>query len=181
MMGRMRKTRCGTPGAADRAKGAGRRALRFESIDQMMAEVGRLVEAERAGLLRRAGNWTLGQALNHLAVWAGYSYTGVPLKLPFYVRWFLRLRKRRILYGAMRPGVRVPGVEGGTLATEPVPVDEALERLRRVMNRLKTEAPTIPDTRFGWLTHDEAIAINLRHAELHLGFLVPDCDIPKGS
>ena len=81
----------------------------------------------------------------------------------------------------MRPGVRVPGVEGGTLATEPVPVDEALGRLRRVMNRLKTEAPTIPDTRFGWLTRDEAIAINLRHAELHLGFLVPDRDIPKGS
>ena len=177
----MRNTRCGTPGAADRAKGAGRRALRFESIDQMMAEVDRLVEAERAGLLRSVGNWTLGQALNHLAVWAGYSYTGVPLKLPFYVRWFLRLRKRKILYGAMRPGVRVPGVEGGTLATEPVPVDEALGRLRRVMNRLKTEAPTIPDTRFGWLTRDEAIAINLRHAELHLGFLVPDRDIPKDS
>jgi hypothetical protein len=177
----MRETRRGTPGAADRAKGAGRRVLRFESIDQLMAEVDRLVEAERAGLLRRAGNWMLGQTLNHLAVWAGYSYTGVPLKLPFYIRWFLRLRKRKILYGAMRPGVRVPGVEGGTLATEPVPVDEALERLRRVMNRLKAEPPTIPDTRFGWLTHDEAVAINLRHAELHLGFLVPDRDIPKGS
>ena len=181
MMDRMRQTRCSTAAAVNRAKGTGRRMLRFESIDQMMGEVDRLVEAERAGLLNRVGNWTLGQTLNHLAVWAEYSYTGVPLKLPLYIRWFLRLRKRRMLYGPMRPGVRLPGVGGGTLATEPMPVDEALERLRRVMNRLKTEPPTIPDTRFGWLTHEEAIAINLRHAELHLGFLIPDCDIPKGS
>src|SRR5262249_58047195 len=130
----MRKTRSSTGGAADRAKGTGRRMLRFESIDQMMGEVDRLVEAERAGLLKRVGNWTLGQTLNHLAVWAEYSYTGVPLKLPFYIRWFLRLRKRRMLYGPMRPGVRLPGVGGGTLATEPMPMDEALERLRRVMN-----------------------------------------------
>ena len=27
---------------------------------------------------------------------------------------------------------------------------------------------------FGKLTHDEWIAINLRHAELHLGFQVPE-------
>jgi hypothetical protein len=148
--------------------------LRFESIDQMMAEVDRLVEAERAGRLKRRGNWALGQTLGHLAIWAEYSYTGVPLQLPFYIRWYLRLRKRRMLYGPMRPGVRIPGVEAGTLGTEPMPVDVALERLRRVMKRLKSEPPEIPDTRFGQLTHEEAIAINLRHAELHLGFLIPE-------
>src|SRR5438105_1697591 len=66
-------------------KVAGRRPLRFESIDQVMAEVDRLVEAERAGRLGRLGNWTLGQTLGHLATWTEYAYTGAPLKAPFFI------------------------------------------------------------------------------------------------
>jgi len=164
-----------TPSApVDTAKCAGRRPLRFESIDQMMAEVDRLVEAERAGRLRRVGNWTLGQTLGHLATWAEYGFTGTPLKPPFFIRWVLRLSKRKFLHDPMRAGVKIPGVEGGTLATAPMPVDEALGRMRRVMERLKLEAPTLPNVIFGPLKHEEWIALNLRHAELHLGFLVPD-------
>jgi hypothetical protein len=148
--------------------------LRFESIDQVMADVDRLVEAERAGRLRRLGNWTLGQTLGHLATWAEYSYTGAPLKVPFFIKWFLRLRKRKVLYGPMRAGVKIPGVEGGTLATDPLPLEEALGRMRRVMERLKSEAPTAPSPIFGPLKHEEWIALTLRHAELHLGFLIPE-------
>jgi hypothetical protein len=74
----------------------------------------------------------------------------------------------------MRPGVRIPGVAGGTLATDPVPLDERLGRFRRVLERLKAEAPTAPSPLFGPLTHEEPIAMNLRHAEVHLGFLIPE-------
>ncbi len=158
----------------DTGKVAGRRELRFESLDEMLAEVERLAAAERAGPLRRLGNWTLGQTLGHLASWAEYSYTGAPLKAPFFVKWFLRLRKRKFLYGPMRAGVRIPRVEGGTLATEPVPLEEGLERLRRVLGRLKSEAPTAPNVIFGPLTHAEWLALHCRHAELHLGFFVPE-------
>ena len=163
-----------SPVPVDTGKVAGRRVLRFESIDQAMAEVDRLAEAERAGRLRRLGNWTLGQTLGHLAAWAEYGYTGSPLKVPFFIRWFLRLRKRKFLYGPMRSGVRIPGVEGGTLATDPVPLEEGRGRFRRAMERLKAEAPTAPSPVFGRLTHAESIALNLRHAELHLGFLIPE-------
>ena len=157
----------------DTGKVAGRRILRFESIDQMLAEVDRLAEAERAGRLKGLGNWTLGQALGHLAVWAEYGYTGPPLKTPFFIRWLLRLRKQKFLHQPMPAGVKIPGVQGGTLATEPMPLDEALPRLRRVMERLKTAPPTIPHNLFGRLTHDEWVAMHLRHAEVHLGFFVP--------
>jgi hypothetical protein len=148
--------------------------LRFESIDQAMAEVERLAEAERVGRLRRLGNWTLGQTLGHLSVWAEYGYTGVPLKVPFFIRWFLRLRKRKFLYQPMRSGVGIPGVKGRTLATDPVPLEVGRGRFRRAMERLKAEAPTAPSPAFGRLTHEESIALNLRHAELHLGFLIPE-------
>jgi hypothetical protein len=158
----------------DTGKVSGRRMLRFASIEQALVEVDHLVEAERAGRLKRLGNWTLGQTLGHLAAWAEYGYTGSPLKVPFFIKWFLRLRKRKFLYGPMRAGVKIPGVAGGTLATEPMSLDEALVRWRRVMGRLKTEAPTAPNNIFGPLTHDESIALNLRHAELHLGFQIAE-------
>ena len=124
-------------GPVDTGKVAGRRTLRFESIDQMMAEVDRVVEAERAGRFTRLGNWTLDQTLGHLAVWAEYSYTNAPIKAPFFIKWILRLRKQKFLYGPMRAGIRIPGVKGGTLATEPMGLDQGLGRLRHVMDRLE--------------------------------------------
>jgi hypothetical protein len=151
----------------------GRRMLRFESIDQALAEVDRLVEAERAGRLKRLGNWTLGQALGHLAGWVEYSYTGTPLKVPFFIKWFFRLQKRKFLYGPMRTGARIPGIPEGTLNTEILPLDEAEGRYRRALNRLKSEPPTALNAIFGVLTHEEWIALHLRHAEGHLGFMVP--------
>lgn len=161
-------------GPVDTSKVAGRRNLRFESIDQALAETDRLAAADRAGRLKSIGNWTLGQTLGHIAAWIEFGYAGFPLKVPFFIRWFVRLQKRKFLYGAMRLGVKIPGVDGGTLAIAPMPLDEALDRFRRAMGRLKAEPPTFPSPMLGPLTHDEAIAINLRHTELHFGFLIPE-------
>jgi hypothetical protein len=155
-------------------KVAGRRTLHFETIDQMMTEVDRLVEAERAGHLKRLGNWTFGQILGHLACWAEYGYTGSPLNPPFFIKWILRLRKHKFIWQPMAAGVKIPGVKGGTLGTEPMSTDEGLARFRRVMERLKKEPPANPHNTFGVLKHEESIAINLRHAELHLSFLLPE-------
>jgi hypothetical protein len=43
-----------------------------------------------------------------------------------------------------------------------------------MMEQLKTQAPTAPSPILGTLTHEEWIAMHLRHAELHLGFLIPE-------
>jgi hypothetical protein len=149
-----------------------RRILRFNSLDEVLAEVERLAESDRAGRLGRLGNWTLGQAVGHLATWAEYAYTPVPLNPPFWVKWLLRMRKQQFLREPMPAGVRIPGIEGGTLGTEVVPLDEAVEQYRRVLERLRREPPTVPSPVWGLLTQEEAIAGTLRHAELHLGFFV---------
>ena len=167
------QTRTASP-PVNTAQVANRRILHFDSLDQMLAEVDRLVEAEKAGRLKQLGNWTLGQALGHLAVWMEYAYTPAPLKPPFFIRWILRLRRNSFIWKPMKPGVRIPGVAGGTLGTDPMPLDEALPRFRRAAERLKKEAPTAPSPAVGPLTHEEGIALNLRHAELHLGFLAPE-------
>ena len=157
----------------DTGKVTGRRTLRFESIDELRAEVDRLAASEREGKLRALGNWTLGQALGHLATWAEYSFCGAPLKPPFLIKLILRMGKKKFLNGSMRTGVRIPKVPGGTLGTDDLPLDEALTRYRTALDRLRRESPTAPNVIFGPLTHEEWINLNLRHAELHLSFFVP--------
>ena len=120
------------------------------------------------------GNWTLGQTLGHLASWADYSYDGVPLKVPFFVKLIMRPMKRRFLRGPMPAGRNIPKVPGGTLATEPLSTEEGLARIRRSFSRLRDEPPTRPHLLFGPLTHEQWIQLHLRHAELHLSFLRAD-------
>ncbi len=158
--------------SVDTGKMAERRRLRFGNLGDVMAEAERLAEAERAGRLRQLGNWTLGQALGHLGTWAEFAFTPAPLTVPFFVRWMLRMRKGRFLYGPMRAGVRIPRVESGTVGTEVMPLEEGLERCRRAMERLERETPTAPNPLFGAMRQQEWIALNCRHAELHLGFFV---------
>lgn len=159
------------PAQINTANLAGRRSLRFSSIDEVLADVDHLVQAERAGKLRRIGNWTLGQTLGHLACWAEYAYTGSPLKPPWFIRAILRMRKQKFLYGPMRAGVRIPGVDGGTLNTEVMSTEEAHQRYRRALEHLKSECPPGRHAFLGDLSHKDWIALNLRHAELHLSFM----------
>jgi hypothetical protein len=148
-----------------------RRRLRFESIDDVLKEVDRLAELDRAGRLTCLGNWTFGQIIGHLATWSEYAFTPAPLKTPWFIRVILKMRKNRMINGEMPAGVKIPGVPHGTLGTEPAALDVSLPRYRAALERLRREAPTAPSPAFGMLTQEESIKLNLRHAELHLGFV----------
>lgn len=152
-----------------------RRTLCFGSIDDVLADAARLVDAERSGALRRSGNWTLGQALGHIAAWIDFGYTGYPpgFRVPWIVRKLSRLMKRKFLESGLQPGLRFRGVEGGTLGTEPLDADEGIARFRRQWERLRKGPPEKPNGVFGPLSHQEWIALHLRHAELHLSFFHP--------
>lgn len=160
--------------AVDTSK-AERRKLWFDGIDEALADVDRIVEAERAGTLRQTGNWTAGQAFGHLAAWIEYGYDGYPMKpLPFFIRWILRRKVKQFLANGMPGGVRIPGVREGTYAVEEIPAEQGAEQLRRAFGRLKSgERCPHESPGFGAMSHEDRIALNLRHAELHLGFLHP--------
>ncbi len=68
------------------AKVRDRRQLQFNSIDEVLSEIDRIVSADQAGTLRHLGNWTPGQIMGHVAAWTNYSYDGYPLKPP---PWFI--------------------------------------------------------------------------------------------
>jgi hypothetical protein len=154
---------------------AQRRTLHFQTIDDALSEAERLVAAEREGRLQRAGNWTLGQALGHLATWASFAFEGYPpeCRAPLPVRMIARLLRNRFLTHAMPPGVRIGRAPGGTVGLDVLPADEGLRRFRAAMERLRQTPPTAANPVFGPLTHEQWKNLNLRHAELHLGFQVP--------
>jgi len=155
----------------DTSKVSNRRELRFNSIDDALAEIDRIAAAERAGKLRCVGNWSVGQVFNHLGTWAEFAYKPNPLKPPLPIRLILRLMKKRFIKGPMKVGARIPGVTDGTLGAESCSLDDGYSRVQSAFRRLKDEAPTQPNVIFGPLSHEEWIQMNLRHAELHLSFL----------
>ncbi len=159
--------------AAGSAGVPGHRKLRFKNINDVHSEIDRIVAAERTGTLRRSGGWTTGQVFGHLATWITYGYEGYPMRVPWFIRFILRFRVKRYLRDGMPAGVRIPNVAGGTYGTELLSTAEGTQRLRAALERLGREPATFDSPAFGKLTDEQRVALNLRHAELHLGFLHP--------
>jgi hypothetical protein len=149
------------------------RKLRFDSLDDCMSEVGRILEAYEQGRLRNSGNWTPGQIMAHIAAWIEYGYDGYPIgPPPFFVRWILRLRLQKMLRDGMPRGVRIPRVREGTVGMEDMATPAAEQRLLKALKRLQDgEEARFHSPAFGPMSNDDRIRLNLRHAELHLGFL----------
>jgi hypothetical protein len=160
----------------DTGKIAEHRTLRFNSLEELLAEVDRIVAAEQRSALRRTGNWTPGQVFGHLAAWINYGYEGFPpgSTPPWFVRVIVRMMKKSLCTKPMRRGFRMPRVVEGTYGTELLSTDEGARRLRQAIARLQRhEPPKYHSPALGPMSDDERIALNLRHAELHLGFLWP--------
>ena len=149
------------------------RRLRFESIAECKAEIARIVEAQQAGQLRAHGKWSAGQVLAHVAAWIEYGYVGYPIgKPPFFIRWILRLGLGSMFSKGMSRGVKIPGVKGGTTGADEMPTLAAAERLYKALDRLESvEEPKFDSPAFGAMSKGDRIRLNLRHAELHLGYL----------
>lgn len=152
----------------------GRRVLHFASIDDAVRDARAIAAAEADGKLRALGNWTPGQSFGHIAGWINYAFDGYPADVgnpPWFVRLVMKFMKKRMLRG-MPAGVRIPRVPGGTRSIDPMATDEGLTLLTRAWQRLGSGAPTRPSPLFGPMTHEEWIALNLRHAELHQSFFL---------
>jgi hypothetical protein len=86
----------------------------------------------------------------------------------------MRPLKKQILSKPMKSGARIPWVAGGTLAITAIPTAEALAQFNNAFDRLAKSSPSRPSPLFGPMTHEEWIALHLRHSELHLSFLRAD-------
>lgn len=152
-----------------------RRKLRFESMNDVLADVDRIVTADKAGKLRRTGNWTAGQIFGHLATWINYAYEGFPMKPPpWLIRVLLKMKRNSVIHKAMDPGIQIPGVPNGTFALDVLDTEDGAAKYRKALARLFSNEPAKFDSpAWGKMTHQERIGLNMRHAELHLSFLHP--------
>ena len=153
------------------AKVTGRRELHFTKLAEIQAEAERLVAAPH----RQLGNWPLGYALAHLAGSMKMSLDGADFTAPFYIRWFAPLIKKRLLRGPMKPGFQLPQQATKQLMPDgPVSTPEGMNQLRTTIERMDREPQRHPSPVFGPMTREEWDQLHLRHAELHLGFYVPE-------
>lgn len=160
----------------DTAKVSDRRDLHFESFAAIRGDLDSLEEAHRAQKLRATGNWSAGAIFSHLAAFMEYPYEGYPPELgapPWFVRAILKLMKNKYLYKPLPAGVKIPGVQGGTVGAVDAPFDQSLGRLRAALARMDSSPPTTPNVVFGPMTHEEWRSLQCRHCELHLSFLHP--------
>ena len=145
-----------------------RRQIAYANLDEVVADANRLVAAGAA----TSGNWSLGQILEHVATVMDKSIDGFevwpPLPVRLVGRWFL---KKRFLKEGMPAGFQLKGPIAKELLPPAVEPRQALDHLRRAVQRLQEDQNRADHPFFGRLTFDESNRINCRHAELHFSFI----------
>lgn len=149
---------------------SGRRRLRFDGYEDVLEDVHRL----RATEPRALGNWSLGQVCQHLALAMDKSIdSSLTFRVPLKTRLVVRLLRNRILNGRLPSGFNLPP-EGAPLLPEPVEVQEGLAALQRAIARLNATTQRVPHPVFGRMNRAQWDLFHLRHAEMHLSFIVPE-------
>lgn len=147
------------------------RQVELHSPAAALAEARRLAALSRVGRLQTMGNWTPGTVFAHLAWWVEAIDNGKMPNAPWFVRLLGPLMKRKLLAGTPAPGMRMHGAPTGTFGDEPCDLEEGLARFERAMNRLERQRFPEKHPVFGSMSPREWVALHLRHAELHMGFL----------
>jgi hypothetical protein len=152
-------------------KVSGRRELRFDSFDDLLAEAERLC----AGEVKMLGNWTLAQMLEHIASGLNSTIDGSSFKAPLILRLVLApLMKKKFLNKGLAPGFPSPkDAEAQFLPKDDAEIDAGLKALRAAIDRLISTDELANHPLFGKLTRDESDNFQLRHAEMHLSFAIP--------
>ncbi len=149
---------------------SGRRKLRFTTLQDILFDAERLVAAPQAKTL---GNWPLDQLLLHLAIGVNGSIDGISGRAPGIVRFLGPVLKYWVLRRGLSPGFRLPRKLEAVAFPAGTSPEAALQKLRAAVERVKTEKMSARHPVFGRLSHDEWRAFHLRHAELHLSFVIP--------
>jgi hypothetical protein len=111
----------------------------------------------------------------HLARAIEFSTTRDTFPVPWYFKVIGPWVKKRALEKGLISGFKLPAViRPRLIPEEQTDCGEAIAHLRRSFERLTSNPPRGGHPVFGPLTVSEWNKFHLRHAELHLGFLVPD-------
>jgi hypothetical protein len=145
----------------------GRRTLRYENLDEIMADVDHLRSGHQT-----IGNWSLAQICRHLATVMRWSVDLPASEIYDPSVWVGEEQKRRFFESASFP-------EGVPTSARVVPGealnehDEA-EGLRQAIAHYQASPdPAIPHILLGFLTRDEWDQFHCIHAAHHFSFVIP--------
>jgi hypothetical protein len=153
----------------DTAKVEGRRQLDYQSYEELLADADRL----SARPVKSLGNWSAGQVYRHVGSVIIGSIDGLPLAFPWYLRLAARLFKDKILSAPMPAGYKLPPGASEALVPPPISTEEGLAELHSAVRRVVREQRRARHPLFGDITREEWDRLQLKHASLHMSFLVP--------
>lgn len=140
-------------------------------------ELSEILQDARALAVRpcvTVGAWTFAQNVEHVASAMDMAFDGANFKAPWWARMFVApLLKNRVLTRPMRAGFRLPRRAASLLPNAKVSLESALRHLETAVARFETETPDHPHPFLGRLTRGEYVQLHLRHAALHMSFVVP--------
>jgi hypothetical protein len=149
---------------------ANRRKVHYNSLQDLLEDAEQLCRGE----VRALGNRSFVQILQHLAFAMNGSIDGSSLQIPWPIRKVGRLMRQRILAGGLTPGFKLsPANDARAWSEIDIGVPAALEGMRQSIHRLQSETMRCPHPVMGELTVKEWNTFHLRHAELHMSFVVP--------
>ncbi len=154
-----------------------RREVHYANYDELLSDIRTLSEQG----VDHLGNWTLGQIVGHLAKTFSVQVEGTDFKPPWYFGLPLRLSSRvrlilknRMLTKPLDSGFQIPKRFRKNLVAEAdIDEQEAIAQLHAVVQRCNEENKVHLHAWLGKLTREEWTQFNLRHAELHMSFVVP--------
>ena len=147
-----------------------RREIVYGTLQDFLDDVRQLAEIEVTTL----GNWSFAQILEHLARAIDSSIDGFSFQSHWLVRTLAAaFLKNRLLTTKMKPGVNLPRRASSYLPEPEVELHDAREHLEAAAQRLLTTAPTARHPYLGRMSDREWLALHLRHAELHMSFVLP--------
>jgi hypothetical protein len=147
----------------------GRRKVRYAHLEELLADAERL----QAGGYTRLGNWSLGQIAKHVAAGMNVALDGSPVKAPFLLRFVASRFFKKGALKQMKPGFKLPKKFAARLVPPETGDSEGLDQLRASIRRWQAEPQRHPQPFFGPLSDEEWDQLTLRHAELHMSFLLP--------
>jgi hypothetical protein len=149
----------------------GRRKLRFESLDEVWADVEQLA----SGPYTRLGNWSLGEIADHLANALDSATDNNQYQPGWFIGLIGPLLKSRALRETLPAGFRMPaGMRPIFMPKDGATDDEGIAHLKKSIERFKVADLPPRSPTLGSMTPDEWLQFHCRHAELHLSFLIPE-------
>ncbi len=148
----------------------GRRNVTFRTLDDVLVDVKGMAGKPH----RTLGNWSFPQIVQHLAIAIATSIDGPPFKAPWPLRQFAKLfLKKRFLTKTLSPGfILSKKAVRAMIAPVDITLEQAVAALQESIERVNSTELRAPHGLFDMLSAEESDQFHMRHAEMHMSFVV---------